>query len=110
MSSSGDIQVKEYFNIVEEFLRDIQNRNVKCISMVALLQDDPESHDVFATYNCSPFDISDCASVMHLHAAIDYVEQKSMQMMEEGYEEQGWDFPPYPDYQNEEEENEDENV
>lgn len=70
--------------------------------MVALL-DDPDTHDVFATYNCTPFDISDCASVMNLHAAIDYVEQKSMQMMAEGYEEHGWDCPPYPDYDNEEE-------
>lgn len=103
--STPEIQERDYFSIVEEFLRDIQKRNVKCISMVALLDDDPDTHDVFATYNCTPFDISDCASVMNLHAAIDYVEQKTQQMMAEGYEEHGWDYPPYPNCDNEEDEN-----
>lgn len=86
----AQIEQRDYFGIVEAFLRDVQKRKIRCMALVALTDEDDETHDVFATWNSTAFDISDMSGVMQLHAAIDYVEARSQEMMEEGYEENDW--------------------
>lgn len=63
---------RDYFPIVEEFLRDIQTSKVKCIAAVALL-DDPDYRDTVCVYNCSPHEMVACAGVLQLHASYEYL-------------------------------------
>ena len=68
-----EIDPREYFGAVEDFLKGIQNLKVRSICMVALT-DDPDTFDVVSAYDAGPMELAACAGILQMHAACRYGE------------------------------------
>lgn len=68
-----EIDPREYFGAVEDFLREIQGLKVRSICMVALT-DDPDTYDVVSAYDAGPMELAACAGILQMHAAYRYGE------------------------------------
>lgn len=62
---------RPYFEVVEKFLREIQNHKVTSLCLVALI-DDKETHDFVAKWKCGPLETITAAGVLQLHASLQY--------------------------------------
>ena len=58
---------RDYWEAVEEFLKELQRYRVRSLAMVALTND-PAAHDVTSVWGAGPFELSDAAGVLQLHA------------------------------------------
>jgi len=65
--------VKPYYPALEDFIRELEERKVTALCMVALCADD-SIHDVVGTYNAGPFELAMAAGVLQLHAGVVYRE------------------------------------
>lgn len=70
--STPKIENRDYFEVFEDFLRMLQGCNVTSVAMVALT-DDKDTHDICAQWQCGPFELATCASVLQMHANYEYI-------------------------------------
>lgn len=59
-------ETREYYQIVEDFLKAIQDQDVNALVMVALING--ELRDVSGFYNCSPADLGAVSGIIQLRA------------------------------------------
>ena len=67
----AEIEEREYFGVVEDFLKEIQSMQVKSVVMLACV-DDENTHDVIATWRMGPFELASVAGIVSMHAAREY--------------------------------------
>lgn len=67
------METKPYWEAVETFLRDLQDRDVRSVVLVGLLRDE-DTHNVCVMYDAGPFELSDAAGILQLNAAKKYLE------------------------------------
>ncbi len=60
---------RDYWEMVEELLRDLQERKVRSLIAVALI-DDENIHDVLSVWGAGPYELSDAAGILQLHAGL----------------------------------------
>lgn len=69
----GEVTSRPYWEAVETFLRDLQDRDVRSVVLVGLLRDE-DTHNVCVMYDAGPFELSDAAGILQLAAAKKYLE------------------------------------
>lgn len=64
---------REYFGMVDEFLRMIHQLKVRSVCMVALIDSD-DTFDVVSCFGAGPMEIAASAGILQMHAAHKYEE------------------------------------
>ena len=66
-------ETRDYFEAVEEFLKQIHPLKVKSVCMVALIESD-DTFDVVSCFGAGPMEMAASAGVLQMHAAYKYTE------------------------------------
>lgn len=72
-TAAGEPEPREYWEAAEAWLRTLQQYNVNCVAMAALI-DDPDVHDVIVTHGTGPFELSAIAGILQMMASHKYGE------------------------------------
>lgn len=70
VTKGAPMEARDYFPIVEDFLRKIYAEDVAGLALVALLKPGRKDdlHDFTAYWNCGPYDLKACAAALEFDA------------------------------------------
>lgn len=59
---------RPYFEAFEDFLRNVNDMNIRAVTITALCEKGEDAHNVIGMWKCGPYELMEMASVLQLRA------------------------------------------